>query len=259
MRLKWYATAMILLEQDGVSLLFDPFFSKIKNRYKASVSEFSAVKNIFVTHGHVDHITGIPDLMNHYESIEIYCTATPREVLISKGVVDSKIHEIKPGDNINITPFEVHVFNGNHIVADRKLVLKTVLNPRMLIYPGNLRYLYNENKVCIEEGETVVFNINTADKRVLLMGSLNLDDIINYPGEVDLLIMPFQGRSDISEYAIDIIKRLTPKKILLDHFDDSFPPISSQVDTRPFISLMQNLYPDISVIFPKAGSDWINI
>ena len=27
MRLKWYGTATILLEQDGVQLLFDPFLS----------------------------------------------------------------------------------------------------------------------------------------------------------------------------------------------------------------------------------------
>jgi len=90
-----------------------------------------------------------------------------------------------------------------------------------------------------------------------LMGSLNLEENIEYPKGVDLLILPFQGRSDLSTYTIPLIQRLEPKKVLLDHFDDSFPPISSLVDTQPFVKLMREKFPGIPVIYLNAGEEWI--
>jgi hypothetical protein len=55
------------------------------------------------------------------------------------------------------------------------------------------------------------------------------------------------------------IDRLQPKKVLLDHFDDAFPPISSNVKTGLFVSLMRQKYPGIPVICPQAGAGWIDI
>jgi hypothetical protein len=91
------------------------------------------------------------------------------------------------------------------------------------------------------------------------MGSLNLDDDTAYPIGVDLLILPLQGRSGISKYAMSFVEQLQPKKILLDHFDDTFPPISSAVNTKPFISLMFQKHSDIPVICPQASEKWIEI
>jgi hypothetical protein len=91
------------------------------------------------------------------------------------------------------------------------------------------------------------------------MGSLNLDEDIEYPKSVDLFILPLQGRSGIGKYAIKFVERLKPKKILLDHFDDTFPPISSTVNTGRFISLMRQKYLDIPVIYPQASAEWIDI
>jgi L-ascorbate metabolism protein UlaG (beta-lactamase superfamily) len=119
--------------------------------------------------------------------------------------------------------------------------------------------MQKENRICVEAGETVVYDISTANKRILLLGSLNLDDNTEYPEGADLLILPFQGRSDISKYAAPFIDRLRPKKVLLDHFDDTFPPISSNVKTGPFISLMRRKHPGIPVICPQAGAEWIDI
>ena len=90
-----------------------------------------------------------------------------------------------------------------------------------------------------------------------MLGSLNLDEDTEYPKGVDLLILPLQGRSDVSKFAMHVIDRLQPKKVLLDHFDNSFPPISSYVDTEHFASLMNSKYPSVPVISPQAGAGWI--
>ena len=260
MRLKWYGTATILLEQDGTQLLFDPFLSLNDKCFKPPEDELSAVENILVTHGHLDHIANIPAILRKNAGIAtVYCTAKPREVLVSKGVDEARIRQIKPGDCLGFGPYEVRVLKGKHIAFNMGLVLKTLFNPRVLTWRTNLRYLLKENRICIEAGETVTYEICAANKRILLLGSLNLDDDTEYPKGADLLILPFQGRSDLAKYAMPFIERLEPKKVLLDHFDDAFPPISSNVRTGPFVSLMRRKYPGIPVICPEASAEWIDI
>ena len=86
-KLKWYGTATILLEQDGTELLFDPFLSLNNKCFKPPVEELAAIENILVTHGHLDHIADIPAILKQGTgTATVYCTAKPRETLISKGV-----------------------------------------------------------------------------------------------------------------------------------------------------------------------------
>ena len=73
----------------------------------------------------------------------------------------------------------------------------------------------------------------------MILGSLGLDPETVYPQGADLLILPFQGKSDLSAAALPVVKRLRPKSVLLDHYDDSFPPMSAEIDTRAFCELME--------------------
>jgi len=258
MKLKWFGTATILIEYDGSRLLFDPFLPLSDKVYKPSISDFNGIENILVSHGHVDHIAGIPDIVMQNAGLStVFCTAAPREVLISKGVGEQRVQVIKPGDILNFGVFEVRVLKGKHIVFNKMLVLKKLFNPRILTHWNNTKYLIKENKVCAEAGETVVYDIKVSNKRILLLGSLNLDKETDYPENADFLILPYQGRDHIAKYAVSFIERLKPKKVLLDHYNDSFPPISSTVDTEPFVSLMRSVFPGIPVICPVAGPKWI--
>ena len=282
MKLKWFGTATILLEQDGVQLLFDPFLPTNDKAFKPSIDELAAAKSILVTHGHLDHIADIPAILKHGgggysdcgvyndgtgkhagddencdNETAVYCTETPRKTLIAKGVVSERICIIKPGDILHFPPFEVRVLKGKHIKFDKWRIIQTIVNPRIIRYRRNLIHMLGENRLCAESGETVVYDISAKGERILLMGSLNLDDDTEYPKGVDMLILPFQGRSDIAEYSMQFVERLRPKKVLLDHFDDTFPPISSHVDTGRFIKSMQRDFPAVPVIYRPAGPEWI--
>jgi len=257
-KIKWFGTAAILIDLNGMKILFDPFITMNNKLYKPPIEEFAAADVIFVTHGHFDHIYDIPLILNEANTkAKVYCTATPRETLISKGVEKERIHTITAGDFLSLGAIEVRVLKGKHISFDMGLIIKTILNPRIFTYWSNLSWIAKENKNYDEAGETVIYDIIVFNKRILLMGSLNLEENIEYPKGVDLLILPFQGRSDLSTYAIPFIQRLEPKKVLLDHFDDSFPPISSSVDTLPFVKLMREKFPAIPVIYLNAGAEWI--
>jgi hypothetical protein len=86
----------------------------------------------------------------------VYCTATRRETLISKGVDEKRIRKIAPGDILNFGPFEVRVLKGTHILFDVGLIIKKVFNPRILFNWKNARYMLNENRKCVEACETMI-------------------------------------------------------------------------------------------------------
>jgi L-ascorbate metabolism protein UlaG (beta-lactamase superfamily) len=289
MRVKWYGTASVLLEQDGVCLLFDPFIPLNGKCFAPPIDELAAVSGILVTHGHLDHIIHIPDILKRIDGKTtrkfrcaemaqesalkalaysktyrpdssgsiVYCTAAPRNTLIGKGVAEERIRMVTPGDVLTFGPFDVRVLKGKHIAADKCLIIKTLINPRLLFNLQSAVYLAKENAKCSEAGETVVYDINVYGKRIFMMGSLNLDENTEYPRGADLLILPFQGRSDMSGYALTFIGRLLPKMVMLIHFDDTFPPISRTVKTEAFVSQMRLKYPGIQVICPMAGAEWM--
>jgi L-ascorbate metabolism protein UlaG (beta-lactamase superfamily) len=179
--------------------------------------------------------------------------------LIGKGVAKERIRLIAPGDVFSVPTFEIRVLKGKHIVNDKRLIAETLFNPRVLLYWRNLSLLAKENRICAEAGETVCYDISVSGKRVLVLGSLNLADDADYPKEADLLILPFQGRSDMGVYAMPFISRLRPKRVMLTHFDDTFPPVSRRVKTEPFAALMRREYPAVPVIVPAVGAEWIEL
>ena len=89
-----------------------------------------------------------------------------------------------------------------------------------------------------ENGEILFYEVLCGGKRIQIMGSLNLADDVEYPTGADQLILPFQGRSDLAQYGLKIVQRLKPKEVLLDHYDDTFPPISADIDTTGFEQLL---------------------
>ncbi len=90
-----------------------------------------------------------------------------------------------------------------------------------------------------EKGETLFYEVRAGGRRIQVMGSLGLCPEADYPTGADGLILPYQGRSDLVQYAWPLVQRLQPKALYLDHYDDSFPPLTATVDTEPFIDLLR--------------------
>ncbi len=105
----------------GIDLVIPDFSYLVENREK--------VRAIFITHGHEDHIGGLPFLLKELE-VPVYGTPLALGILQGrlkeKGVSTAELHPIKPGDQFEIGPFTIGFIRVNHSIADAVAIyLKT--------------------------------------------------------------------------------------------------------------------------------------
>ena len=239
MKLTWFGTAALLLESGGTAIAFDPFLGIApgdgEGKPAASARALGRVPDVFVTHGHFDHIIQIPAIC---PEARIYATATPCETLRRRGL--KSLHEIAAGQIMEIGPFTVRTCPGRHCRFDAALIRKTAFSRRVWKNLRHMCRLLRWNRQYPENGEILFYEVCAEEKRVQILGSLGLDPATDYPAGADVLILPYQGRSDLEAYALPIVQRLAPKRVLLDHYDDTFPPMTAQIDTAAFEALLKH-------------------
>ena len=239
MKLTWSTTAAFTLTEGGTTLAFDPVLGLPLGRRWPDLGggTFAGADAVFVTHGHVDHILEIPALLQGSKA-PICASPVPCRTLKRHGVPADRLREIHPGEAVDVGPFRVRVYQGRHCRFDGPLIRQTLLSPRLWQhFPRAVRLLCYTAEYP-EKGETLFYEVAAGGRRVQVMGSMGLVPDLDYPTGADALILPYQGRSDLVTYGWTIVQRLRPKAVYLDHYDDSFPPLTAAVNTRPFSELL---------------------
>lgn len=249
MNITWFGTATLSFSHEGRSILFDPFLPMNRELPSPEIDELAALGDIFITHGHFDHLMYVPKLIQA-GTARVYCSEIAATTLLREGLPQNKIITVIAGDVIENGPFTIKVFRGEHIHFDLPLIIRTLLGRRTISNLKQFKTVFRQAKL-YPKGEVLVYQVEAGGKKVLHMGSLNLDPAETYPTESDLLTLPFQGRSDLNTYTLNIINRLKPKALYLHHFDDSFPPISDTINTSSFIHAAATAYPGLPVIVPE--------
>ena len=234
MEIIWHGTASVEIRCSMGRLLFDPFLPLPGAQVPAAAEEFDGFEAVFVTHGHFDHIASLPEIARRNPGLLIYCTKTPYAALRRRGIPAQNLQCIAFGQKIRTQGFAVTAFHGRHAVLPRASMHRLLY---MLSSPlrTNLPYILRENARCRERGETLLYTIEAEGKRAVVMGSLNLREEEAYPQCPDLLILPYNGWEDNFAPAVRVIERLQPGRILLDHYDDAFPPVTMPVDLDPIL------------------------
>ena len=245
--LTWHGTFTLKLKNEKDSILFDPFIRYDKRLDNDFRNNFYGVKDIFITHGHLDHTMDLCDLYKN-KNVKIHTTNTPYNRLLNDGLNKEQLVKINYHDNFNVGKIKVTVLRGKHIKFDTKLVLDTLFNKNVIKYSKNLPIIIKNHLKCHENNETICYLVNVENKSILFMGSMALHDDENYPTYVDYLVLAYQGRSDLDKKIVPILNKIKPKRVIIAHFDNSFPPVSKDVNIS---NLRKIINKDIKLIIPK--------
>lgn len=240
MDLIWYGTASLVLREKESTIAFDPFCKlgmdgfRIPDGRLLYRSQFQQARQVFITHGHIDHIYHITRLYKELPTT-VYCTRTPYRTIKKQGLSPRKLQQIAPGFHGEFGPFSITAYQGRHCHYDVPLIGKTICRPRLWLHLPHLLRLGCVNFAYPENQEILFYEVACGGKRIQIMGSMNLDEQTEYPIGADILVMPLQGRSDQDTYALQFLERLKPKKVYIDHYDDAFPPLSDTIDCSGFV------------------------
>ena len=250
MKITWYGTATIGLDDGQTKLLFDPFVRMNKRIETTPVEGFAGFNAVLVTHGHLDHIYSIPQLLEVDKTVSVYCTETPKATLQKRGVAEDRIRLIVPGDTLQFGAFTVKVWQFRHIVFDPVYILTVV--PKSALHLPRLFWLAYMNRKMPENGEIVAYEITHGGKTIFLTGSFRDTPEITYPGNVDLLILANGGSVFVPEKTAGFLKKYKPKAVLVDHFDNAFPPVTRTVSVKRLQKRIAKDHPDMRFIVPAV-------
>ena len=238
MKLIWHGTASVEIISDQNSapsrILFDPFVPLPGSDVPVKIEDFDGFTDIFVTHGHLDHISDLPEIVRRNPDVKIYCTQAPRDTLLRKGVSSRNIKLLKYNDSVQVGAFRIKALHGKHALLPKGSISRLAY---ILRSPnrGNIPHIVKEHLRCVEKDQTLFYQIEAEGKTICLMGSLNLRKEVDYPTGADLLVLPYNGWEDNYPPAVRTISRLKPKRVVLDHYDDTFPPITMPLDLQPIL------------------------
>ncbi|MBQ6040124.1 MAG: MBL fold metallo-hydrolase [Oscillospiraceae bacterium] len=225
----WYGTASVRITAGSSQLLIDPFFPFPDSRIRIADNAFDGCSHILITHGHFDHIGSIREIVR--PGTAVYCTKAPYRSLRRKGVPEKNLKQIRAGEVFKIGAFRITAHPGKHIRLNAWDCLRALCSRRVRQNRKGILQKLRKFVSCREKKESLCYQIEAYGKRILMLGSLGIAPDTAYPKGVDLALFPYQGSGQLFEIAAGIYRKLKPKAVLLIHFDDTFPPFSSDVDT----------------------------
>lgn len=250
MKVTWYGTASIGIEDGETKLLFDPFVRQKKSLKTVNVEDYAGADAILVTHGHFDHILDIPKIALYDPEVQIYCTKTPANTLKNEKVPSNRISVIKPEESFEIGNFKITPYHAKHIVFDVGYIL-SVIPKCVAMFPILFKQFFGWNLKMPEAQEIVMYHIENGGKSILLCGSFGTREGVKYPENPDMFILANGGNVSIPELTKPFIETIKPKSIFVDHFDNAFPPLTRRIKVEKFADKMSRWHPEVDFIVPK--------
>lgn len=258
MRIKWYGTATLLVESENTRILIDPYLKPYNKKLPpVPVEEATSAEAIFITHPHFDHFSSVPDFVKGNVK-KIYVSANGVDIAKKQGFYCECMTPLNADGEIAVGDITVKTYRSRHCKFDAATILGIALNPLTYFHSCHaLALLKGMNQYKITD-DIYALEISCQGKRAVVLGSAGMDAGVEYPQNADLLIFPYQGRARMHKYMLPILRAFSPKAVMLDHFDNAFPPFTHKVSTKRFLPAVSAQFPQMKAFIP-AENEWYEI
>jgi len=258
MRIKWYGTASLLIEGGDTRILIDPYLKSLNKKLpRVPVEEAATANAVLITHPHLDHFCDIKTFLD--AGIQaVYVSENGIAHAKEQNIPTDSMKPLHAGETLQIGRLTVKTYQSRHCKFDLPTILRVALNPVTYFhFKDGVAILKQTRKFKITD-DIYALEISDGEKRIMVLGSAGMDADTHYPLHADLLVFPYQGRAGMHRYMRAFLERFQPTAVMIDHFDDAFPPISSTVSTKKFLPSLQKQLSGARGIVPQEG-EWYEI
>ena len=259
MRIRWYGTASLLVEGGNTRVLIDPYLRPFNKKLPpVPVEEATTADAVFITHPHLDHFSQV-GVFTCGNVKNIYVSQSGIDIARKMGLYTPIMTPLGADQTVTVGDITVRTYRGRHCKFDGATVLGIAFGPRTYFHPIHaLALLKGMKNYKITPDDVYVLELSCGGKRIVVLGSAGMDGDTVYPHGADLLVFPYQGRTRMHRYAIPFLQTFRPKAVMLDHFDNAFPPFTHKVNTKKFIPAVAEYFPQMGAFVPAEG-EWYEI
>jgi L-ascorbate metabolism protein UlaG (beta-lactamase superfamily) len=247
MKLKWLGTAGFQVETGNHIFLIDPYLTRnprSKPVQTIQPGDITGAGQIFITHGHFDHLFDVPAIMSKGIT-QVYCSEIAAASLLREGADGKRIHAVKEeGYSADFGGYKAEAFFSRHVKFDIPLVAKALWR----VGTGYNRFSGMHKNY--PEGQVLSwrFTMNGFTMHHFGSGGSTTEELERLAATPpDLLLVPLQGHTRICDIAFEYVRVLKPRMVIAHHQDDFYPPISTAVDIGPFIKAVKEKCPGTEV------------
>jgi len=272
LNLKFLGTAGWEIGNDSVTVLVDPYISRIKLGNGPSISEKDPRKSyirtdyyesdtvlinkivqkvdfILVHHSHFDHLSDVPFIAQK-TGAKVIGTETTNNILRAYGIPDEQLITVKGGEDYQFGNFSVRVIPSLHSALGKK----KYFDSRTYTEPPKAPLRIKD----FIEGNSLMFFLRFEKHKVLTAGSMNFIEREVQGLQPDIILPGVNfSRLEIYKYTERLMKATNfPKIVIPAHWDNFRVPYGYSQERalekkiKPFIEEVKVASPDSKVIIP---------
>ncbi len=255
-KVTWLGTAGFALEHAGTTVLIDPYLtrasipklalSKLEPDLRAIAAHAPRADAIILGHTHFDHALDAPVIAKRDGAL-VLGSRSAAALCRATGVPEAQVRDVErpfgsPPVVVEVGPFRLRFVPSAH----SKLALGKVP------FPGEIEDcddvpMRAERYKC---GAVFAVEIQVAGRTLVHLGSAEITRPDFEKGEPDLVMLCAAGWTSSRDLPERVTRALSPKAVLLSHWDDFFRPLEREVRVLPAMRV-----PTLAERLRKASRD----